>query len=376
VTTTALVPPVLSSVRRKVALVTPYYWPIIGGITTFVDGLRRCLEALGLDVRIWTRYGDTSEAVETGPKNPYLFARWARRRIALWGPDVIHAQSHWYTLASAFGWRGPIAPRTVFTVHTDFRPPEGRFKENLLSRILGKADVITAVSESSIAKLRSRFPKLRCVELLTPGVRELSASPGQLEQVIASYALAGKFPRLVTIGMMVWQDKAAGMEVLVSSLPAVLRQFPDARLLVLGDGPSRSMIEDAVSFNRLTDSVLFVGAQENPAPFILASDIFIYCSFQDTFSQAIIESLSLGRPVIANLEVVSNLGGDPLAKGIVGVPATPDGMAEAIRSLASNSDLRLELGRRGVVAASGQFSWARNGPVLLRIYGLSMRESG
>ncbi len=349
---------------------TPYFYPVLGGITTFVDGFASELTARGFEVRIWTRYGDATPSVERGPVSPFRFQLWARARIRAWSPDVVHAHSHWYALASAFGVRGPIAPVTVFTVHTEFQRNLGVVRRYLLSRLMTRADLVTAVSKSTVEELRRRFPSVRRLEFVPPGVRDLQVDDSAVPETADLRSFRNGFPRLCSVGMMVWQDKVRGMEVLVRSMPLVLRLFPSAKLLFVGGGPGRGTLEAVARAERVERSVLFVGAQSRPASFIKASDLVVHCSFQDAFPQAILESLTLGRPVVTNHEVATKISKDPGGLGILGVPATPEQFANAVYILASNDRLRRELARRGGAVVRDAFSWAKTVDRFVELYGI------
>ena len=349
---------------------TPYFWPIVGGVTTFVDGLVQELTVRGLEVRIWTRYGATDTNVEQGPENPYRFLRWARARMRKWHPDVIHAHAHWYVLASAYGIGRSVAPRTVFSVHTDLRPDMGILRRRLLSHLMGRADYVTVVSPSGARDLRVRFPGVKRIEQIPPGVTVpaerdvLAFRPGEFSEFRAG------FPRLCSVGMMVWRDKVRGMEVLIRSMPLILRVLPDAKLVFVGDGTLRGDLERLVTELRLNRSVFFAGKQSSPVRFILASDLVVHYSFKDAFPQAVLESLALGRPVLVNEEVALNITADPVGMGILSVPATPEGFADSVSGLAASEALRLEMASRGAAAVRQAFSWAKTVDRFLALYGV------
>lgn len=355
----------------RVAIVTPYSPPLVGGIASYVDGLARGLMKRGLHVRIWTRYGQPSSLVERGPENSLRFVQWARRRLRAWRPDVIHAHSHWYALASAFDLRGPIAASTVFSVHTDFDVGISRTKAFVLSLLMRKADVVTAVSPGSVERLRSVFPRIRRLELVPPGTRVLPVDDEAVSRIRDAFGLARSFPKLSAVGIMVWPEKVRGMKVLIESMPHILTKYPSAKLLLVGDGPERSKLQDAVRVNNLHGSVLFAGSQPNPAPFVVAADIMLHCSFQESFAQVVLEALSLGRPVIANHEVAANFSRNPTELGIMACAPTPTAVAKTVCELASNPVLRAELADRGRAAIATRFNWDAAVNRFLQIYGLS-----
>ena len=363
-----MIPPLPSA--RHVALVTPYYRPIVGGITTFVDSLARGLRSRGFEVRIWTRNGDPGPEVEVGPGEPGAFARWARPRLAQWRPDVIHAQAHWYTLAAGYRWSGPIARRIVFTLHTDWAAPRNWIRERALRSLLHRADAITCVSEKRLASLRERFPDLHEAQVVHPGVRALPVDSERAEQVVEEFHLRGSRPILCAVSMMVWPDKVRGLELLVRSMPLLLERHPSAALLLVGDGPLRDRVESVVDALKVRDHVRFVGAHENPASFVLASDVSVHCSFQDAFPQSVLETVLLGRPVLINADSAAAFPGSPADLGLLPVASTPEAFAEGVERLLSDHGLWDDLASRGRRSVADRFSWARTVDRFVDLYGV------
>jgi len=360
----------LNSPAKKVALVTPYYHPILGGITTFVDGLFTEFRYRGIDARVWTRFGDPGENIESFPVSAPSFVRCVRKRLLDWRPDVIHAHGHWYTLAASFKRGKPIAKTTVFTLHTEWLHRRNLLVDVVLGRLLQRVDVVTSGSQRTLSDLQGRFPQIRRGEVIPPGVRALQVEEATIAEVVREFDMAESSPRLCTVSMMVWPDKVAGIEILIRSMSTIVLRHPNAKLVIVGDGSLRHQVEDLVDREHLKRAVKFAGLRRNPAPVVLASDIVLHCSFRESFGQSVLESLSLGRPVIVNQEVAQNFPGDPLDFGMIVVPATPEGYADAVDRLVSDESLRSALASRGKGRVPVEFSWQREASRFLELYKL------
>src|SRR5205807_2594595 len=132
----------------RVAMVTPYWHPIRGGVTTYVSNLVRELRQVhGFDVRLISREGADSDALILGG-TPLEFARKAAKELDRIRPQIVHAHGTWYALYAGLlhRHRNP-ACRVLLTLHTEF--DRGSWPERrMLYRILSRADFLTPVSLS------------------------------------------------------------------------------------------------------------------------------------------------------------------------------------------------------------------------------------
>jgi glycosyltransferase involved in cell wall biosynthesis len=118
-----------------------------------------------------------------------------------------------------------------------------------------------------------------------------------------------------------------------------------AKALLIGDGPERAAITDAISRLGLEGHVLITGLQDDVRPFIGACDVMTLVSHSiESFSLAALESMSLGKPM-----VLSDVGGarELVAQGESGfvfAPADIEALAAHLRVLISPA-LRKQFGR-------------------------------
>jgi glycosyltransferase involved in cell wall biosynthesis len=78
------------------------------------------------------------------------------------------------------------------------------------------------------------------------------------------------------------------------------------RVVLAGDGPEKDRLLNATQNAGLADHVLFLGRLQDVRPVLAAADVFVLCSASETFSNAALEAMAMGRPV-----VLSNTGGAP-----------------------------------------------------------------
>jgi glycosyltransferase involved in cell wall biosynthesis len=141
----------------------------------------------------------------------------------------------------------------------------------------------------------------------------------------------------------------------LSYLMEAMREV-DTPLLVCGAGPDRKHLEKLVEKYRLRDKVRFLGrvSEERKAQLFASCKMYVMPSTFEAYGIAAAEAMSYGRPV-----VVSNVGGLPeVVKdcGILVPPRDSQALAEGIRSLLADGQLRAELGRKAKLRAE-LYSW-------------------
>lgn len=79
-----------------------------------------------------------------------------------------------------------------------------------------------------------------------------------------------------------------------------LKTHSDSRLLLVGDGPLRTELENSVKDLGISDNVIFIGAKENPEEYYSAFDLFLFPSQWEGIGFTAIEAQTSGLPIIAS----------------------------------------------------------------------------
>jgi len=138
-----------------------------------------------------------------------------------------------------------------------------------------------------------------------------------------------------------------GHSVLLSAMPGVLREFPNARVLCLGDGVLREQLEHQSKKLNLQENVRFLGFRSNVADWLALCDFTILPSFYEGLPLVAVESLAAGRTMVATA-----VDGTPevIINGRTGI-TVPSGdsaaLAAAIGSLLRSPALRQRLATQG-----------------------------
>ncbi|HEC35150.1 MAG TPA: glycosyltransferase WbuB [Anaerolineae bacterium] len=165
-----------------------------------------------------------------------------------------------------------------------------------------------------------------------------------------------------------------GLVTAVKAMPMILEEIPNARLLLVGDGPIKPLLESIVVERSLEERVTFIGWQpfERVPSFIALSTVCLVPSESNPQTEATIphklfQYMLLGKPVVVSScrplrRVVEETGG-----GLVFEAGNSYSLAQAVIQL-KDPELREQMGRAGRQAALGKYNWERASEKLLGVY--------
>ena len=108
------------------------------------------------------------------------------------------------------------------------------------------------------------------------------------------------------IGTMGRLSEVKRQDVLIRGFARLLDRHPDARLVLIGDGPERPALESLATELGLVDRIRFAGYRADPERLLPALDVFALTSRSEGMPLAILEAWASGLPVVA-----SRVGGIP-----------------------------------------------------------------
>jgi glycosyltransferase involved in cell wall biosynthesis len=93
--------------------------------------------------------------------------------------------------------------------------------------------------------------------------------------------------------------------LVLETAPEILRASPDARFLFVGGGPDEDALKAQATAAGIAERCIFLGRRDDVPRVLGASDIAILPSFKEGFSNAVLEAMACGLPVVA-----SDVGGN------------------------------------------------------------------
>ncbi|MEC3993573.1 glycosyltransferase family 4 protein [Actinacidiphila sp. DG2A-62] len=363
----------------KTLIVTNDFPPRPGGIQSFVHSMALRLDP-GRVVVYCSTWKDREEVARFDAEQPFPVIR-DRTQMLLPVPRVNRraaallrehgCTSVWFGAAAPLGLMAPAlraagARRLVATTHGHeagwAQLPGSR---RLLRRIGDGVDTVTYLGEytrSRIAPALGPRAAKRMVQL-PPGVDEKTFHPGSGGAAVRAALGLSDRPVVVCVSRLVPRK---GQDTLILALPRVLREFPDAVLLIVGGGPYRRDLERLAERTGVAASVRFTGPvpwKDLPAHFG-AGDVFAMpCRTRrggldvEGLGIVYLEASATGLPVVAG-----DSGGAPDAvldgeTGWVVRGGSGEQTAERVLTLLRDPELRARMGERGRAWVEESWRW-------------------
>ncbi|MDO8632578.1 MAG: glycosyltransferase [Phycisphaerales bacterium] len=158
-----------------------------------------------------------------------------------------------------------------------------------------------------------------------------------------------------------------GFDVLLEAAARLAATCDGFRLLIVGDGPLRDTLTEEAAKLEIVDRVRFTGRREDVATLLAAMDAYVCSSRSEGMSNALLEAMSAGLPVVA-----TSVGDHPVVirNGVDGLLVPPndvDSMAAALRKLINGQDLSVRLGAAARSRAE-EFDFRRSVAAYERFY--------
>jgi phosphatidylinositol alpha-1,6-mannosyltransferase len=236
-----------------------------------------------------------------------------------------------------------------------------------LSSIGRHVDVVTYVSRYARRRIASALGPMAALEYLPSGVDTDVFAPDPIGRArIRAEFRIGDRPVVVCVSRLVARK---GQDMLVRALPAILRQVPQALLMIVGDGPDHDSLQRLAARHGVADHVLFVGAVpwlDLPAHYA-AGDVFAMpCRTRgkgldvEGLGIVFLEASAVGLPVVAG-----DSGGAPEAvigeeTGVVVGGRDVQGITDAVVGLLSDPERSARWGQAGRAWVRASWSWQRS----------------
>jgi glycosyltransferase involved in cell wall biosynthesis len=158
------------------------------------------------------------------------------------------------------------------------------------------------------------------------------------------------------VGAVAALTQEKGHKYLIDAAALVVREVPDARFVILGEGDQRPALERHVKELHLDKHVVLPGFRADILSFIQSFDLFVMSSLFEGLGTSLLDAMALSKPIVA-----SDTGGIPEAvshgeTGLLVPPRDARELAAAIVKLLKDPERREKMGRAGLERVKRLFS--------------------
>lgn len=309
------------------------------------------------------------------------------RLIRRFSPSVVHTHT---SKAGALGRLAAWLCNVPVVVHT----PHGHIFYGYYGRVLSACfvtverwlgrmtDALIALTEAGrLEYVERRIAPVERLRAIYSGI-DLTAyqrhppSPAMARKALG---LPARGPIIGVLGRLV---PIKGHGYLVEALPMILKKFPSAMLLFVGEGPERGPLAARAVSLGVSHHIRMVGSQFDLPGYVAACDVIAQPSLNEGMGRTVLEALVMGKPVIA-----SRVGGLPEliehgGNGLLVPPASPSALAHAACSLLWDHARLRRMSHAARHSVGRQFSTEAMVAAIDRLYGellvagRSVRETG
>ena len=365
--------------------------PAPGGAETHVLEISKLLQDHGYDITVYTsdlykevpftRKTDWAQKVAGIPVKRYkaysmpgelhyIFIPGLAKAILKAETDIIHAHSYGYFQVNVSGLNKRLRD-TPFVLTPHFHPPWSMwggdrrkqlrkiYDKLLAPSVLNAVDRIIGVSHHEMELLQQIISfDADKIRYIPNGIDFSRFEPiPKPEKFLNKFKLKGKI--ILYVGRLASNK---GLEVLIASAPAVLKENPKTTFVFIGEdeGMKETLVKKAKKLG-ISKNILFTGHIKNEELFLsafAACDVFVLPSEYEAFGIVLLEALACKKPVIG-----TRVGGVPEAIGDEGAGVVVEynddkELAKAINKLLPDSKLRKRMGELGRTRVKKNFTWA------------------
>ncbi|MEK7762026.1 MAG: glycosyltransferase family 4 protein [Nitrospirota bacterium] len=243
--------------------------------------------------------------------------------------------------------------KLVVSVHGADLLPQGVPQDTYpvpIKILMNSADWLVAPSQSTRETVLTKFPRLQAKSSAIHNAVDMA----EFDLRGRDHPEQGQYVLCVAL-----HQHRKAIDVLIKAFKQFNQACPEADLYLVGDGPSRSELENLVRQLGLESRVKFLGLQGRAAvrTLLREASLVVLPSRVEPFGIAILEALASRKPVVATavggIPEIINSGGN----GILVEPERPDALAEAMRLVWNDPALSDRLAQAGYDTVVKRFQW-------------------
>lgn len=354
----------------RIGIVTETYAPDVNGVAITVQALARGLVRRGHTVDlIRPIHPDTPPLADAGmdvlavegaamprysglrfglPARFRIERRWRAER-----PDAIYVATEgplgWTAVSAARRLGIPVA--TGFHTRFDFYVGHygfgalTPFVRRYLARFHRRAQTTLVPTGQLAGELNDLG--VHDVRVLRRGVDTARFHPERRDEALReSWGAGPDTPVVLSVGRVAPEKN---LHVVIDAYRALARRVPQARCVIVGDGPGRAALEAA------HPDVIFAGTRRGDelGAYYASADLFVFPSLTETFGNVVLEAMASGIPVVAYAEAAAREFIRNGQNGIRVAPGNEGGLIERAATLGADATVRKAMGHAARTSVAG-----------------------
>lgn len=365
--------------KRHVCQISPYLYPFPGGQELHAYMLSKHLAKLGWKVSIVTtnfpkgltyEEHDGMEIYRTLRVVNPMYNPFTPSMIPIFldlDVDIFHAHGYWNfsTNFSAFASKLKKVP-IVITSH-GYQPLKsflGKFVRTFYLKTLGKftldnVSYMILNHQHDVPILKSLGVSEDRIEIIASAIDMKEFDPSiNASDLIGKYKFE-KTKQILFVGRLI---KRKGCEFIVQALPQILKEVPNAKLLIVGEGPEEVRLRKTVKELNIEDSVVFFG-YIRPLGTLLkkiykSSHLLVLPSLDECMSRTILEAMSMKLPIVTTDNWYSKWLVQPEKEAALLVnPKNKSMLANAVIRILKEEELSQKLLKNGRHLIETSYNW-------------------
>lgn len=309
------------------------------------------------------------------PLRNFIKTAWNLRKVIIrFEPDIVH--SHLYSFNAPLQWICSYGTRCKHIVTVHVAGLHYTQQQHMLSALFRWSETanIRACNATVIAVSKEvASVASHCLHLASKRITRVYN--GVNTNVDFGHSSSNGFTfrellgetRLLIVNVARFHEQK-GHRYLLQAWPKVVAEVPEARLLLVGDGPLKGEMQRLADALGAVESVRFMGLRDDVPAILACCSLGVFPSLFEGLPVAPIEMMSMGLPVVASdIGPLREVIGDEEA-GILFPPKHPDELAKAIVCLLKDDALRERLGKAARQRACRLFSVERQVAEHERLY--------
>jgi len=329
-----------------------------GGAEVLLRDLTRALLARDIRVSVcYNTHGPIAQEIAAmevsitrlshfGRVDPLLLGR-IFTRIRQNRPDIVHTHLFKSDLHGRLAARMAGVPVVISTLHNCHNWARNPILGNLYGANARLADHLIAVSDE-VRDYSIRYthvdPKRTTTIANAIPLARFENKRAEGKKIREEFNVPENSPLLGIVARLTEQKDHDNF---LHAAQRILQDAPEARFLIVGDGPLAESLKVLAATLRIQNSVIFTGNRKDIPLVLAALDILVFSSRWEGLPVALLEGLASSLPVVA-----TNVGGVPgvIQHGVTGLlvpPSNPDALASSCLSLIKDTSLRGKIAQAG-----------------------------